>query len=118
MLRFVSDAETGSVFIDSWLPQYLTNLQAWEDGEPNEPPSLVEQIQPDGSTLEYYRADWRFAWTESPSIIADQIAGYAQVHSSWYRLQYHICHHDETPPSPCEWDETMTRSQGTIPEGI
>lgn len=38
----------------------------------------------------------------------------------WYRLGYHECTHDESPPSPCSWDEERewTDKNVTIPSEI
>lgn len=98
----------------TWLGQWITNMQPWEDPEvTNELPTIREPI--DGGE-DYYQTELAFEWGENRAIILDNLDEHATIHCEWHRIGYHECTHDETDPTPCSWDER--RQDGPVTSNI
>lgn len=116
----VCAADTDNVFVapNGFVDVWLTNHVAWEpDGDltqDNARPTLdTEPGVPD-----HYRGGiWRFEWTEDRSILLDNLEGHASSYCPWYRIRWHECDHDGAWDE-CSWDESATRTGGTVPEGL
>lgn len=100
-------------FIAVW----LTNFTAWTDPSQTNENVSIRNTALDGSGTDYYAAPlWRFEWTEDKALLLDNLEGHVGPRTTWYRLRYHVCYHDEDSPTGCQWDEV--REGGTVPPEI
>lgn len=105
-------SESGGQSFNNWLSIWLTNMEPWSERE-NTTPTLQ-----DGALVSepHYRGELTFDWSEDKAIIMDQLWGYLTSYCKWARLRYHVCDHDKSEPTPCEWEVEQTH--GTLPEGV
>jgi hypothetical protein len=115
------------VFMQDTRPQYsLALAQAWiddwiadEDTWTGDP--ITHEIRPgnteiDGSGTDYFGGDFRFEKTNSEGNIASNFASFVGVFTTWHRLGYHLCPHDEANGGSCSWDSQY--EDGSVPSDI
>lgn len=104
----------GSSDFHAWLEQWLTNMEPWSyEGVDNDIPTKTED---EGTGDEYYSGTLAFDWDEDKAHILDNLDGYAEAYCDWHRILYHVCDHDENPPTPCSWEDV--RENGDVPDYI
>jgi len=96
--------------VDQWLATYTP----WAaDPTPHEI-SLVDGPLTDADP--YFRGDLRFERNSDVSTIRSQIETDLSGVTSWYRIAYHKCSHDEDNANACSWDSKT--EYGTVPSGV
>lgn len=65
----------------------------------------------------YLRGDFRFEWdAQTATELLDSLEAQLMGSVAWWRIGYHSCHHDESNPQGCAWDQE--REFGIIPLDI
>lgn len=73
----------------------------------------------DNSGTAYVTGDYLFVQDTPATDLLDNLESRLQAiqNGLWYRIGYHACDHDGEL-TPCSWDGTQTRENGTIPSDI
>lgn len=72
----------------------------------------------DQTGTDYYTVIFRFAWSEDPLQLKDEVVTWLTNNFKWWVVSYHECNHDENPESrgTCSWDNEW--SDGSPPSKL
>lgn len=105
----VSETEANKL-INEW----LNNHTQWANDPTAHEITLVENSLTD--VPQYFTGDFRFERESDKQTILSQIETKLTEVTSWYRIGYHQCSHDETEGGSCSWTEVI--EYGTVPSEI
>ena len=115
-----------SEFPDGYTLTEIQNaVQNWVDHHAEWVDDTVEHsvqaapFDPDDPDAEdYLKGLFRFEDSDDAATLLDNAEATIQDHVAWYRLGYHVCHHDGQ--GHCSWDPSMTReyNENQIPGGV
>jgi hypothetical protein len=96
--------------VDQWLATYTP----WADDPTPHEITLVND--PITDAPQHFRGDLRFERDSDMITIREQIETDLAGVTSWYRVAYHKCSHDESEATACSWDSVT--DYGDVPNGI
>ena len=104
MFRIVAEKppSIGEVQANQLVEQWLNTHNPWtEDPIPHEIRLVDDPIM---DTSRHFRGDLRFEIDDDMTAIRDQMKTDLAGVTSWYRIGYHRCDHDESEADACSWD--------------
>lgn len=101
--------------IDAAVQDWVNNHTEWTADLVSHEITATASVE---SGDEWVSGDFRFESGDDKTILLDDAEAALQDYVSWYRLGYHTCYHDETPPQPCEWTDVREYNPGQIPDAV
>ena len=116
MYRIIAEKTEGigEVQANQLVDQWLSEHTPWVDDLTPHEITLVDQ--PISELEPHFRGDLRFERDSDMSEIFAQIETDLSGVTSWYRIEYHKCSHDEESPDECSWDNKT--EYGTVPSDV
>jgi hypothetical protein len=116
MFRILAEktANIGKVEANKVVDQWLDTYTSWVD-DPT-PDEITLADDPITDAPQHFRGDLRFERDNDMTTIRDQIETALAGVTSWYRIAYHQCSHDESEATACSWDSVT--DYGSVPNGM
>lgn len=116
MFRIVTEKppNIGEVQVTQLVGRWLATHTPWgDDPTPNDITFVDDPIT---DAPQYFRGDIRFKRNSEMATISSQIKKDLADVTSWHRIAYHKCSHDESKAYACSWDSVT--DYGDVPNGV
>jgi hypothetical protein len=104
----------GQLQANQLVEQWFASYPPWTEDPTSHRVALVEDTITDAPP--HFRSDLRFESSAEMTIIREQIETDLAGVTSWYRIGYHECTHDESSGDECSWESEI--NYGNVPTEI